>query len=92
MGPVFPSLVILLTSLLGNRVSRNGGPIFAIGGLGGAALPLLVGVVSTQFGALHFGLWVPLLALGILFFIYWGISGGGAGVKSQREFPPLLPG
>ena len=77
MGPVFPSLILLLTSLLGKTVSRNGGPIFAIGGLGGAALPLLVGVVSTQLGALHFGLWVPLAALAVLFFIYGRISGRG---------------
>ena len=83
MGPVFPSLVLLLTSFLGTTVSRNGGPIFAIGGLGGAALPLLVGVVSTQSGALHYGLGAPLVALAMLFLIYSGFE--------RREPLPVDP-
>ncbi len=79
MGPIFPSMVILVADLLGKNVARHGGAIFAAGGLGGAALPLLVGEVSTHFGALHFGMWVPLGALGGLFFLYWGFREGSGG-------------
>jgi fucose permease len=39
------------------------GPLFAMGGLGGATVPLLVGLTSTLSGQLRAGLLVPLAAL-----------------------------
>ena len=62
LASVFPITVALLFSSLGASASRLAGPMFALGGLGGATLPWLVGFSSTYFGTLKAGLVVPLLA------------------------------
>jgi MFS transporter, FHS family, glucose/mannose:H+ symporter len=62
LSSVFPITIALLTGSLGPAASRMAGPMFALAGLGGAALPWLVGFLSSQFGSLGVGLVVPLLA------------------------------
>ncbi len=66
---IFPISFSLLPHWLGDAVSSLSGAILAIGNLGGAVLPWVVGAVSTQFSSLRVGLGVPLVgALGMLVF------------------------
>lgn len=60
LASVFPITVALLSCKFGGWASRIAGSMFALGGLGGAALPWLVGYLSTRFGSLKAGLVVPL--------------------------------
>jgi FHS family glucose/mannose:H+ symporter-like MFS transporter len=66
---VYPISVSLLSHWFGETTTRVSGVIFALGNLGGAVLPWVVGVLSTRFGSLRAGLTVPLCgALGMLVF------------------------
>jgi fucose permease len=61
MAPVFPVVVAEYADLSGGAVS---GLVFSAAGLGGAAIPALVGAVSTASGSLRVGLasavmWIP---------------------------------
>ena len=58
---IFPLLVALLPQHFGTG-TRLAGPMFAAGGIGGATLPWMVGLISARFGTLQAGLLVPLLA------------------------------
>jgi MFS transporter, FHS family, glucose/mannose:H+ symporter len=59
---VYPILVGWLVRLYGAHARRFGSIVFAIGSLGGATLPWLVGAVSTHMSALRMGLVVPIAA------------------------------
>ena len=61
LASVFPIAVALLSQSFGASASRVAGAMFALGGLGGATLPWLVGFSSTHLGSLKAGLVVPLL-------------------------------
>ena len=66
---VYPINVSLLSHWFGETTTRVSGVIFAIGNLGGAVLPWVVGALSTQLGSLRAGLAVPLFgAMGMLLF------------------------
>ena len=66
---VYPINVSLLSHWFGDTTTRISGVIFAIGNLGGAVLPWVVGALSTKLGSLRIGLAVPLCgALGMLVF------------------------
>jgi fucose permease len=66
---VYPINVSLLSHWFGETTTQVSGAIFAIGNLGGAVLPWVVGAVSTKTGSLRAGLSVPLCgALGMLIF------------------------
>jgi fucose permease len=58
---VFPFAIASLARHFGARESQVAGPMFALAGAGGATLPWLAGYFSTTFGALRYGLAVPLL-------------------------------
>jgi MFS transporter, FHS family, glucose/mannose:H+ symporter len=60
LAPIFPILVAWLSQQLGSAAKRAGGPMFALGNVGGATLPWLVGFASTQSRSLRAGLVVPL--------------------------------
>ncbi|MGH9509258.1 MAG: MFS transporter [Terriglobales bacterium] len=62
LAPVFPFAVSILSEHYGSLATRVGGAAFAMGGLGGATLPWLVGFQSAQWGSLKTGLLVPLVA------------------------------
>jgi fucose permease len=62
LSSVFPITIATLTRCSGSTASQVAGPMFALAGLGGAALPWLVGFLSSQFDSLRAGLSVPLLA------------------------------
>ena len=59
---VYPILVGWMVKFYGAHARRFGSILFACGGLGGAALPWLVGLVSTHDGGLRVGLMVPIAA------------------------------
>jgi len=61
LASVFPVLLAWMTRSFGTAGSRRAAFTFALGGLGGATIPWLVGAVSTHFGSLRVGLAVPLL-------------------------------
>lgn len=63
LAPVFPLILAAMARHVAPLVPSLMGPLFAMGGLGGATLPWLVGLTSTRTGALGAGLLVPLLAL-----------------------------
>jgi MFS transporter, FHS family, glucose/mannose:H+ symporter len=59
---VYPILVGWMVKIYGAHARRFGSILFACGGLGGATLPWLVGLVSTHDGGLRAGLLVPMAA------------------------------
>jgi fucose permease len=69
LSSVFPITIATFTRCSGSTVSQVAGPMFALAGLGGAALPWLVGFLSSQFDSLRAGLVVPLLATLIMVFL-----------------------
>jgi MFS transporter, FHS family, glucose/mannose:H+ symporter len=60
---VFPTTFAIFARFFEERASQMTGSFFVIGGLGGALLPWLVGLVSQRFGDLRVGIFVPLLAV-----------------------------
>jgi fucose permease len=60
---VFPTTIAIYSQIFGARASKSVGHVFALGGIGGASLPWLVGLASSQTGSLRFGLLVPLSAV-----------------------------
>jgi fucose permease len=69
LSSVYPISVSLLTQWFGRAAVRVSGAIFAIGNLGGAVLPWLVGLLSTRSGSLRLGFVVPLVgAMSMLVF------------------------
>jgi len=68
LSTIFPISVSILSQMFGLGTSRVAALVFTLAGLGGEALPWLVGIVSTSFGNLQFGLMVPLAScLSVLF-------------------------
>lgn len=66
LAPIFPLIVADMTRRVAPVAPGLMGPLFAMGGLGGATVPLLVGLTSTLSGQLRAGLFVPLAALLIM--------------------------
>jgi FHS family glucose/mannose:H+ symporter-like MFS transporter len=78
LAAIFPVTVASL-SQFGHMEHRIAGPMFAAAGLGGAVLPWLVGVVSTDSGSLQIGLTVPLIASILLLALHGGGTVRGEG-------------
>jgi fucose permease len=74
LAPVNPTIVAAFTTRLGSLAARWTGPVFAASGLGGAAIPWLVGAVSSHFSSLRIGFAAPLLGLVCMFLLEltWG--------------------
>ncbi len=70
LAPVFPVNIAMLSHWFGKMASRVGGLMFALASLGGATLPWLVGALSTRFGSLKAGLFVPLLGSTLMLALY----------------------
>jgi len=70
LASIFPISVSLLPGWFGESANRASGAVFASGNTGGAVLPWLVGVVSTQAGSLRFGFTVPLLGAAAMLIFY----------------------
>jgi MFS transporter, FHS family, glucose/mannose:H+ symporter len=67
---VFPINIAMLSHWFAEMASRVGGLMFALAGLGGATLPWLVGALSTRFGSLQVGLFVPLAGSATMLLLY----------------------
>lgn len=74
LSAVFPITIARLSSCFGRAASRFVGAMFALGGLGGATLPWLVGFVSTRLGSLRSGLWMPVACSLVMFALYFAPS------------------
>lgn len=88
LATVFPITVSLFARDCGREASRLAGLVFALASLGGAALPSLVGIISTRAGSLKAGLLVPLVGcLVMLALLGWRdrIFGRGAHADVGRQ-------
>jgi len=76
LASIFPISVSLLTTWFGGSARRASTVIFAMGNMGGAVLPWLVGLVSTHSGSLRVAFLVPLAGCGtlMLFYLFSGRS------------------
>lgn len=70
LASVFPISVSMLARWFGENSTRVSGAVFSGGNLGGAALPWLVGALSTRYGSLRIGFVVPLLGALIMLAVY----------------------
>jgi fucose permease len=59
LAAVFPTTFAIFTRQFGSQASQLTGFIFVLGGVGGTLIPWLVGSISTRFGDLRIGLFVP---------------------------------
>ena len=66
LAAVFPITVAVLSRDLGENSLRLGGFFFAIGNMGGATIPFLVGAVSTQTQSLRAGMALPLVSMALM--------------------------
>ncbi len=69
LAAIFPTTVSIFSDRLGANATRIAGWIFAIGNLGAATLPSLMGQVSDGFHSLRSGMLVPLAAIVAMFIL-----------------------
>jgi fucose permease len=67
LAPIYPLIMSFLLARTGNHARL--GALFATASVGGATLPWLTGVVSTQFQSLRTGLIVPAAGAALLLFL-----------------------
>lgn len=60
LAGIYPILIAWLVKAFGERSRRIGAIMFALAGMGGATMPWLVGLMSTETGSLRAGLLIPL--------------------------------
>jgi fucose permease len=70
LASIFPISVSLFPRWFRESSRSASGAVFASGNMGGAVLPWLVGVISTHFGSLRLGFFVPLAAVTIMLAFY----------------------
>jgi fucose permease len=70
LASIFPISVSLFPRWFRESARSASGAVFASGNMGGAVLPWLVGVISTHFGSLRLGFFVPLAAVSIMLVFY----------------------
>jgi len=70
LASIFPISVSLLPVWFGDSARRASGAVFGSGNMGGAALPWVVGAISTHFGSLRVGFLVPLAGLVAMLVFY----------------------
>jgi FHS family glucose/mannose:H+ symporter-like MFS transporter len=80
LAPIYPLIVSFLLARTGNHARL--GPLFATASFGGASLPWLTGVFSTQFHNLRTGFLVPAAGAALLLFL--------SAVLTAKPTPPAL--
>ena len=81
LASVFPTTFAIFAHHFGEQAPQMTGLFFVIGGLGGALIPWLVGMVSEGFRDLRVGIFVPLLGVAIMIVVqFWTIR-----VLAQRQ-------
>lgn len=63
LAPIFASILSLLSRRAERHQMRIPGWVFSLAGMGGAAMPWLVGTVSTRGGSIRYGFLVPAFAI-----------------------------
>ena len=63
LAALFPIIAAVMSRDLGERGNRFGGFFFATGNLGGALIPFLVGVISSQAHSLRIGMSLALVVM-----------------------------
>jgi MFS transporter, FHS family, glucose/mannose:H+ symporter len=66
LATVFPTTFAIFTRQFGRQASKLTGWVFALGGMGGALIPWLVGLTSAWFGDLRIGLLIPLFCVAFM--------------------------
>jgi MFS transporter, FHS family, glucose/mannose:H+ symporter len=66
LAALFPITVAVLSRELGENSQRLGGFFFAIGNMGGATIPFLVGATSTYSGSLRAGMALTLFGMALM--------------------------
>lgn len=85
LASLYPINVSLLSHWLGGLADRVSGPVFALGSVGGAILPWLVGMLSTRFGSLRVGFIVPWLGAVAMLAFYFGNEGSAPRADAQTS-------
>ena len=70
LSSLYPAYIAMLSHWFGEASVRVGGLMFSLASLGGASLPWLVGVLSTQFGSLRAGLMLPFVSTLVMLVLY----------------------
>ena len=70
LSSIYPAYIAMLSHWFGAAGVRVGGLMFALGSVGGASLPWLVGLLSTHFSSLRAGLVVPLASSMLMLALY----------------------
>ncbi|HEV8383238.1 MAG TPA: MFS transporter [Candidatus Acidoferrales bacterium] len=86
---IFPTLAAWIAPAFGASSARFGGRMFALGAMGGATVPSLVGFFSTHFGGLRAGLLAPLACNAIMLVLLLLTPPPAA--KSPKISVPLEP-
>ena len=67
---LYPIAIGLLASAFGSSAPTIGGLMFALSTLGGASVPWLVGLASTESGSLRMALAIPFVGCWLMLFLY----------------------
>lgn len=70
LSSVYPITISLLSREFGPAASRVASVAFTMSNLGGACLPWLVGIFSTQLGTIRSGLVIPLIGSAVMYLLY----------------------
>jgi fucose permease len=85
LAPVNPTIVATFTTRLGSAAARWTGLVFASAGLGGAAVPWVVGAMSSHFTSLRIGFAAPLFSIGCMFCLELALGTRPFGLTSQTS-------
>jgi len=69
LAPQYPIFVTWLAAIFGHDSSWIGALFFGAAGIGGGAVPWLVGIVSSNVGSLRVGLYIPLIITAFMIFL-----------------------
>jgi len=69
LAPQYPIYVTWLAAIFGDDSSWIGALFFGAAGIGGGAVPWLVGIVSSTTGSLRAGLYIPLFITAVMIFL-----------------------
>lgn len=89
LASIFPISVSLLPGWFGASARRASGAVFASGNIGGAVVPWIVGVVSTQAAGLRAAFLVPLLGVSAML-VFYLTNKASAGRRGKAEATDLL--
>jgi FHS family glucose/mannose:H+ symporter-like MFS transporter len=84
LASIYPILVSWMVGYYARQSRRTGSVMFAMGCLGGATMPWLVGFIATQTNSLNTGLWVPLFGSLLMLSVYASLASGRQYITENR--------